>query len=76
MELSHMETITRDKERRVMGMDHLMKEIGKMVNGMEKEHIERMVFGMRVIFLMDYITDLDVKHGQTIKKCINTLVIS
>ena len=41
MELSHMETITRDMERRVMGMDLLMKEIGKMVSGMGMESIEK-----------------------------------
>ena len=68
MELSHMETITRDMERRVMGMDLLMKEIGKMVNGMEKEHIERMVIGMRVIFLMDNMMDMDDKTGQMLKE--------
>ena len=36
-----METITRDMERRVMGMDLLMKEIGKMVSGMGMESIEK-----------------------------------
>ena len=36
-----METITRDIERRVMGMDLLMKEIGKMVSGMGMESIEK-----------------------------------
>ena len=68
MELSHMETITRDMERRVMGMDLLMKEIGKMVNGMEKEPTRKRTIVIKEILRMVNMMDMDDKTGQMLKE--------
>ena len=64
MDLSHMETITRDMERRVMGMDLLMKEIGKMVSGMGMESIEKKTTATKEIGKMGILMVLEKKDGQ------------
>ena len=64
MELSHMETITWDMERRVMGMDLLMKEIGKMVSGMGMESIEKKITATKEIGKMGILMVLEKKDGQ------------
>ena len=73
-----METITRDMERRVMGLDLLMKEIGKMECFMVTEHtnIPREIGFMKEILKMGFLMVLEKKDGQKKEGLIGRICLS